>query len=211
MRHFYGICCLLLFSVMAQAGQISAVGQLLADEPNAVVLLSFRLSAAGDLHFQTYGFGGSAAAPGGRNAAGQVVAGGGFDPYLSLFQGLGAGASFLASNDDGACPPGTPAPACADSTLDLFNMPTGYYTLALTLPFNYSFAENLGSGTLGDGFIGLDADFSDGACGGVCSNAYAVDILSNRELVAVPAPATLLLVLAGLALLVRRHPSEKEC
>ena len=204
MRKLCWIFCWLAFAGLARAGQISAAGQMPAADPNAVALLSFRLLAAGDLHFQTYSYGG------GQNAAGQLIAPGGFDPYLSVFLGIGSGATFLASNDDGACPPGTPAPACADSTLDLFNMPAGYYTLALTLPFNFSFAENLGSGTLGDGFIGLDASFSDGACSGICSNVYAFDVLSNRDLVAVPAPATLLLVLAGLALLARRRPFEKE-
>ncbi|UGQ44656.1 DVUA0089 family protein [Massilia endophytica] len=203
MQKLLCLLCLLVSAALARGGEISATGQMPAGDPNAVVLLGFRLLADGDLHFQTYGYGGSASAPGGVNAAGQAVAPGGFDPYLSLFLGLGPGATFLASNDDGACPPGTAAPACADSTLDLLNVPAGYYTLALTLPFNFSFAENLGSGTLGDGFIGLDASFSDGACGGVCSSVYAFDIVSNSELVAVPAPATLLLVLAGLLLLAR--------
>ncbi len=52
------------------------------------------------------------------------------------------------------------------------------HTLALTLPFNFSFAENRGTGTLGDGFIGLDSSCDDGCCPGSRSSAYVVDIRS---------------------------------
>ena len=127
-----------------------------------------------------------------------MIAAGGFDPYVSLFSGAGAGATFLASDDDGLCPPGHAAPACADSTLTTGLLAAGTYTLALTLPFNYSFAENYGSGTLGDGFIGLDSSFDDGSCAVTCSSAYAVDI---SYAVPVPEPATWAMFGAGAVLL----------
>ena len=60
------------------------------------------------------------------------------------------------------------------------------------------FAENYGSGTLGDGFIGLDSSFDDGSCAATCSSAYAVDI---SYAVPVPEPATWALFCAGAALL----------
>jgi len=159
-----------------------------------VFIVEFELANTATLNVQTWGYGGTDAAPGGPNAWGAVVSAGGFDPYLSLFAGTGADANFMASNDDGLCPQGTPFPACADSTLRLTDLPAGHYTLALTLPFNYSFAENHGAGTLGDGFIGLDASFDDGACAAPCSNAFAVDIASAAL---VPEPAPLHLMLAG--------------
>lgn len=199
MRKLFCILAMLSFASLAQAGNISVTGALPSDDPNAAQLIQIRLLHAGDLHFQTYGYGG------GTNVAGQLIAPGGFDPYLSLFLGTGNAATFLASNDDGVCPPGTPAPACADSTLDLPGLAAGDYTLALTLPFNFSLAENHGGGTLGDGFIGLDASFSDGACGSTCSSAFSVDILSGVDAVLIPAPGTLPLVLSCLPMLWRRR------
>ncbi len=126
---------------------------------------------------QSWGYGGSAGAPGGTNAAGTAIAGGGFDPYVSLFSGTGSTATFVASNDDGVCPPGTIADAlCGDSTLVTGVLPAGSYTLAISAFLNMSLAENLGSGTLGDGFVGLGSF-------GTRSAANAVDI-SGGTLVA---------------------------
>lgn len=194
----WGTACVALLPLAlagtANATALSYFGVLAPDNPNAVFLVEFELAAAAALDIQTWGYGGSGGAPGGTSASGAVVLAGGFDPYVSLFSGTGAGAIFLASNDDGVCPVGTLSPWCADSTLHLATMPAGHYTLALTLPFNYSYAENLGSGTLGDGFIGLDTGFSDGACDGVCSNAFAFDIVSASL---VPEPSSLPLVLVG--------------
>ena len=142
---------------------------------------------------QTWSFGG------GTNAAGQVIAAGGFDAYVSLFAGWGGGASFLVSNDDGLCPPGAGAPSCADSTLSIV-LPAGRYTLAISQPANFSFAENLGTGTLGDGFIGLAGSWSGGACAATCSSAYAVDIGSAALVPEPGAPVLLALGLLTLAL-----------
>jgi hypothetical protein len=128
-----------------------------------------------DGQIQTYGYGGTANAPGGKNAAGVVIASGGFDPYISLFQGSGSSGTLFASNDDGSCPFGaTDLGLCHDSTLKLI-LPAGSYTLTLTVFENFSFAENLGSGTLGDGFIGL-GNYFDLTSGTLRSPNYAVDI-----------------------------------
>jgi len=193
--------CAAAASSAVMAGSASFTGLLDADTPNDVALIEFSTSATADLDIQTWSFGG------GVNAAGASIAAGGFDPYVSLFSGWGAAATFLASNDDGLCPPGTPSPtpspSCADSTLRLANLAAGRYTLALTLPSNFSFAENLGSGTLGDGFIGLAASWSDGACAASCSSAYAVDVSSATL---VPEPSAMSLLSLGLlALSVRRR------
>jgi hypothetical protein len=204
------LCALLLASTAAQAGVLSLQGDLNPDDANDVLLVSLTLNFAATLSIQTWGYGGTASAPGGMNAAGQVVAAGGFDTYLSLFSGIGATATFLASNDDGLCPPGQAAPACADSTLTLINLAPGDYTLALTLPFNYSFAENRGTGTLGDGFIGLDSSYSDGWCAATCSSHYALDITSAALVPEPPGAALLPFGLAWVAAARRRHRAPRS-
>jgi hypothetical protein len=57
---------------------------------------------------------------------------------------------------------------CYDSALTA-SLPAGSYTVAMTSFLNMSFAENYGSGTLGDGFIALGT-FGD------FSNAFAFDV-----------------------------------
>lgn len=204
-RRFLLALIFVVISPLARAGGISFVGALDHGNPNDVFLASFSLAAAGTVTIRTWSFGGTVDAPGGVNLSGRVITAGGFDPYVSIFAGTGPSATFLASNDDGLCPPGHAAPVCADSTLVSGLLATGTYTLALTLPFNYSFAENTGSGSLGDGFIALDSSFNDGACATICSNAYAVDISSAAL---VPEPSSSLLLSAGglmLYLFVRRR------
>jgi len=168
------------------ANTISLTGSLDPNNANDVLLYGFTLSAPSWLTIQSYGYGGSGNAPGGTNAAGSVIPPGGFDTYVSLFNGIGAAATFLASNDDGDCPPGNAAPACHDSTLVVPTLAAGAYTLALGAFNNFSFAENFGSGTLGDGFIGL-GDYFDAASETVRTSNYAVDI-SSDGLVIPPAP-----------------------
>jgi hypothetical protein len=170
---------------------MSFSGSLDPDDANTVALIEF--STFGDAAFeaQSWGFGGSASAPGGTNAAGTLISGGGFDSYLSLFAGWGGAATFVSSNDDGACPPATALPTCSDSTLSLPSLAAGNYTLAMSVFGNASFAENSGSGTLGDGFIGLGSY-------GSRTPAWAVDIGSPAL---VPEPATSAMLLAGILFL----------
>jgi hypothetical protein len=78
----------------------------------------------------------------------QGYAAGGVDPYFTVFSGTGADASFLVSNYDQAFTTGGDFDFTA--ALD-----AGDYTVALGAFANMSFAENYGTGTLGDGFIGL--------------------------------------------------------
>lgn len=85
-------------------------------------------------------------------------AGGGIDPYFTLFSGSDpATATLLISNYDHAWTLG------GDFSLGAALAP-GDYTLAIGAFANMSFAENLGGGVLADGFIGLGepAFFGDG-------------------------------------------------
>ena len=185
----------LLFLVAAislQAGTVSLTGSLDPNDPNDVFLYQFAVPAVSDLLFQSYGFGG------GVNAGGTVIPSGGFDAYLSVFAGTGPSAIFLASNDDGTCPLGTPDPTCSDPTLSLSAQPAGWYTLALTVFDNFSFAENFGSGTLGDGFIGL-GDYFNLASNSFRTSNFALDVSSSAGFV--PEPGTIFLFATGVALL----------
>jgi len=105
-----------------------------------------------------------------------VIAGGGFDPMISLFSGSGAGASIVFDGLDPAasadtlsnyvapCSPGGPAsnvdlggPFCGDARLQL-SLAAGTYTLLLTDAGYIPLAVNPGppdASTIGDGFTDL--------------------------------------------------------
>jgi hypothetical protein len=111
-------------------------------------------------------------------------AAGGVDPYVTLFQGNGPTATFLRSNYDEAYSTG------GDFSLS-FALTAGNYMVAMGTFANMSFAENLGLGTLGDGFIGL------GEPNSLRNYYYELAVTAPEQ--AVPEPSTLLLLSAGLA------------
>jgi hypothetical protein len=113
-------------------------------------------------------------------------AGGGVDPYFSLFTGSGAAATLLDSNYLQATSTG------GDFTWSGV-LAAGTYEIALGAFENMSFAENLGSGTLGDGFISLGDPNSLG------NGSYSLDVSTP-----VPEPSSLLLMVAGFAALATR-------
>ena len=82
----------------------------------------------------------------------------------------------------------------------LSGLTPGPYTLALTVFENFSFAENLGGGTLSDGFIGL-GDYFDQASGTVRSPNFAFDISSSGSITPAPVPEPRGLVLTGTVLI----------
>jgi hypothetical protein len=150
----------------------------------------------GTLIVQTWGYGGSANAPGGTNAAGFVIPAGGFDPHVWLYSGTALTATLLAWNDDGACPPGTVFNGnCYDSTLSISGLPAGQYTVALTMygtnPVDWFVGGLLINGflpnTLGSAWLDVDEN--------QVTNHYALDIT------AVPEPAAFAMLGAGLAAL----------
>lgn len=193
-----------LSGLPAEASIISLAGFLNPAVPTDVALIPFSTAASAALTIQSYGYGGTANTPAGTNAAGAVIAPGGFEPYLSLFAGIGPAATFLASaGSPGACPPATGAPYCGDPQLTKAALPAGAYTLAISLPGNISFAENYGLGILGDGFTGLVADY------GGATSAYAIDITS-AALVPAPGGGACALALLAAACFRRSHRSNSE-
>jgi hypothetical protein len=115
----------------------------------AAAVYPFTVTSTSTMYAVTFGWGG------GTSGTGAVVLQGGLEPYLSLFDSTG---SFLASTYSGTyCPPGanTIGGQCDDVRLDGGTLAPGSYEIALSAFWNMSFAENLGSGMLADGFTGL--------------------------------------------------------
>jgi len=146
---------------------------------NNVALYSFTVADSGLVSLVSTGF-----------------AAGGVDPYFSLFSGTGASATFLDSNY-----------AQAFSTGGDFSyssvLAAGSYEVAIGAFANMSFAENYGTGTLGDGFIGL------GDPNSLYDGSYVVTLTTPVPPTSVPEPPTLTLMalaLAVLAVRARRAP-----
>jgi hypothetical protein len=124
---------------------------------------------------------------------------GGVDPYFTLFQGsTPATAIFFESNYDQAFSTG------GDFLISLV-LPAGDYFVALGAFANMSFAENLGIGTLDDGFIGLGVP--DPILLG--SYYYELDIASS-SVAPVPEPSSSLLLVAALVALARYSASRRR-
>ena len=119
-------------------------------------------------------------------------ASGGADPYFSLFAGWGDTATFVASNYDTAFSSGGDF---SFSTL----LAAGAYQLAIGVFANLSFAENYGSGTLAEGFIGL------GTPGSMGDGSYHVVVTT-----AVPEPTQWVLLCIGLVVVVLNVARERR-
>ena len=143
----------------------------------AAAVYTFQVTTTTQMEAITYSFGG------GTSMTGAVVAPGGFSPYLSLFDANG---DFLASTFNGtACPAGAHSFAgnCDDVLLNGGSLLPGTYQIALTAFENMSLAENLGVGTLADGFTGL------GNFDGNTLN-YAFDVILPQQTNTTPEPGT---------------------
>ena len=117
----------------------------------AAVERDFTVGASSMVQAVTFSYGG------GTNGHGMAIGPGGFEPYLSLFDSSG---NFLASTFFGiTCPPGANTNAgsgqCFDVLLDAGVLAPGNYAITISAFENMSFAENLGVGSLADGFTGL--------------------------------------------------------
>jgi hypothetical protein len=134
---------------------------------NNVALYALAVPIAGLVSFDSNGF-----------------AAGGADPYFTLFQGNGPSATFLDSNFLQAFSTG------GDFLISL-PLAAGNYMIALGVFANMSFAENLGMGTLADGFIGLGQPDALGN--------YFYELVVTQPDQVIPEPSTLVLIVSGLA------------
>ena len=154
----------------------------------AAVVRTFNVAAPSGMTAITFSYGG------GTNGAGSLIPQGGLEPYLSLFD---SGGNVLASTYFGTtCPPGaltnSGSGQCYDVLLDGGQLATGDYQIVLSAYLNQSFAENLGVGTLADGFTGL---------GNLAAGEdlhYAFDVVLTSTTTVPEASSLSLLVLGGL-------------
>ncbi len=166
----------------ARAAAVSFTGHFGGDDD--VALFSFTLGAAADVTLRTWSYAGC------TNAAGSLVAAGGFDPIVSLFFGSGGSAILIGADDNGLGVATDPATGEArDSLLDITGLVAGTYTVALT-----QFANFANGPTLADGFLGGGGPAFDGR-----SNAWALDVAGVTTAAALPEPATYGLALFALA------------
>lgn len=154
----------------------------------ATVVRDFNVPTTSSMQAVTFSYGG------GTNGRGTAIPQGGFEPYLSLFDSSG---DFLASTFFGTtCPAGantnTDSHQCFDVLFDGGILAAGNYQIALSVFENLSFVENLGAGTLADGFTGL-GDLAAGE-----DLHYAFDVILTPQAGAVPEPSTSWLCLTAL-------------
>jgi len=212
---------------VASASVISLTGTLNTAEDTFETTVS--VATAGTVTLQTWGFGG------GINAAGMVIASGGFDPLVAVFAGTGSGATILNGSSDGlsnyssftGCPPagtvtiGSFAGQCGDITM-VMSLSMGTYTVILS-DAEYIPNAIFDNGTFGEGFtdltpgtLPLQTCADQNNCVNDTAN-WALDITTPGVSVAAPEPSTLgtaclgLLSLAVFArVMQRRKASTKE-
>jgi hypothetical protein len=215
------VSLVILLPTCADATAISFTGNLAA--PDDAFTTSFTLTEASLVTVQTWGFGG------GTNADGALIAAGGFDPLIALFQDTGSTATILTNavgdpifsadlfpGFEGLCPPGHTdligeIATCGDASLSVA-LGVGTYTLLLTHAPYMPRAVNPGlpgENHLGDGFTDLTGGVFQ-TCASLfdCSdrtNAFAFDITLDATDTQVPEPTSfVLMATGGLALLRRR-------
>jgi hypothetical protein len=173
------------------------------DADDNVVLLALDLEASGTYRFESFSY------AGGTLSDGTVVARGGFDVVLSLFDADGA---LLVSNDDGGSLRFDPDTNKAFDAVIEIGLGAGAYTLAVTQYNNFPFGSLLSEGFTRDGLGNFTPDLlSEGECSatsfcdvsGVApfnarTSFFAVDVTP------VPLPPALLLFVPALATLAAR-------
>jgi hypothetical protein len=173
------------------------------------------VTASEEVTLQTYGFGG------GTNQMGMAIPAAGTDPFVGLFFGTGAGATFINGTSlDLAnyssfvgCPPANSVSnfggtTCGDVSMLFPSLADGTYTVLLSDGQFIPLAAVGGGTTIGDGFLDLTggqfcnvADFTNGVetdCPNT-SGAFALDIItSGSPVTTTPEPSSLLLLGTGL-------------
>ena len=169
LRALFAFAAAAALSTPALADDYSYTGIL--NDPNQVLLFNFSVGAPSTVTLRSYSY------SGGTMADGTVIADGGFDPILALFDSTGA---FIDDDDDG----GPGYDVLLTRALD-----PGNYTVAVTAYSNFAIPPNLSEGFDGGGSFGGRTNF------------WAFDILNVSQATqvggAVPEPATWAMMLFG--------------
>ncbi|MEO8598023.1 MAG: DVUA0089 family protein [Candidatus Solibacter sp.] len=169
----------------------SNVGNFALD--NDVLLVPFTVSDPSLVSFRTLSYGG------GINANGAVIAKGGFEPLLQLFNLDGSvnGGSIFPGPGSDPCGPRTPDPDRANFCLDIFAqvaLGPGDYLLALTQNDNVTAGSDLSGGFIYDGDPNFNNGFATLFFQG--DSHWALDVTSDQ----VPEPASLWMTASALLL-----------
>jgi hypothetical protein len=165
---------ILAFATPTKADNFSFTGSFTVD--NDVQLFNFSVTAPSDVTLRTWSY------AGGTNAAGQLIAAGGFDPILALFDSSG---KLLGQNDDGigvAVDPATVTPTYAgnayDTLLTISQLAAGSYTVAVMQFDNFFIDQGFLLGP--DGFTRAEGgNFTATAFG--CSGTQFCDFTHNTR------------------------------